>query len=316
MAQNTIHVVPSGDGWAVKKEGNERHSSTHETQKAAIDSAREMAREGDDIVIHRTDGTVRETVTYTGARAGGNSNGDRSDRDDNRPRFHDIWSVGSRVSWGAILAGVLVAMGTAALLTAFAAGVQIPLLENVNPKTWAITTAIAAMVVLLAALFLGGFVASRMTTRETPTESVFYGVLVWAGFAVVAALGIGAGASFGLDVFNSARAERDRAAAGDSSLFARLNITTEDQFRVFRERFTPEQQQKWDEAWVETKKLGDRSSAAALAWWTFLGLLLPLLASIGGAMAGCGYDPTRRVRPEETPPGVENRITQYERTNA
>ena len=48
-----VHVVPNGEGWAVKKEGNERVSSTHETQKAAIDAAREMAKEGDELVIHR-----------------------------------------------------------------------------------------------------------------------------------------------------------------------------------------------------------------------------------------------------------------------
>src|SRR5947209_17575235 len=176
---NAFHVVPSGDGWAVKKEGNERSSSTHETQKAAIDAAREMAKEGDELVIHRADGTIRENVTVSGPRSGdnGSPSGDRGDRrvrEEDRPRFHDIWSVGSRVSWQAIVAGVAVALATAAILTAFAAAVQIPLLDDMSAKGIQWYVAVAAVVVLLASMFLGGFVASRLTTRETPAETVIY----------------------------------------------------------------------------------------------------------------------------------------------
>ncbi len=42
MAKDTLHVVPHDDSWAVKREGNERSSSTHSTQKEAIDAAREL----------------------------------------------------------------------------------------------------------------------------------------------------------------------------------------------------------------------------------------------------------------------------------
>jgi len=40
-------VVPHDGSWAVKREGNERASSTHKTQREAIDAARELATEGD-----------------------------------------------------------------------------------------------------------------------------------------------------------------------------------------------------------------------------------------------------------------------------
>jgi hypothetical protein len=58
------HVVPHGDKWAVKPEG-EAVSSTHDTQIAAIDAAKEVAkREQSEVVIHRPDGTIRDKDSY------------------------------------------------------------------------------------------------------------------------------------------------------------------------------------------------------------------------------------------------------------
>src|ERR671912_2470582 len=106
MAKDVLHVVPNDAGWGVKREGNERFSSTHGTQREAIDSARNLAHYGDDIVIHRPDGTIRERVTYTAA-PGTNAEAQVSEVDARasdgesratlRPR--DLVSVGSRVSW-------------------------------------------------------------------------------------------------------------------------------------------------------------------------------------------------------------------------
>ena len=73
MAKSVLHVVPQDQHWAVKREGSDRASSTHDTQKEAIEAARDLAKELDDIVIHRTDGTIRERVTYTGSSSNGST---------------------------------------------------------------------------------------------------------------------------------------------------------------------------------------------------------------------------------------------------
>src|SRR4051794_171823 len=99
MAKDTFHVVPAGDGWAVKKEGTERKTSQHETQKAAIDSAREAATEGDEIIVHRADGSIREHTTYTGSGSNGAAASDNNRRRIDRPDAHDIWSTGTRIRW-------------------------------------------------------------------------------------------------------------------------------------------------------------------------------------------------------------------------
>jgi len=312
---NSFHIIPHGDGWAVKKEGVERTHSTHDTQKAAIDSARDIAKEGDELVVHRTDGTVREAVTVACANSGATRTNGSRDRDDDRPRFHDIWSVGTRVSWSAIVGGAVVALATAALLTAFAVAVQIPMLENLKPQDNATIAGIGMLVIVLAALFLGSFVASRLTTRETLAETVIYGALVWGTVAVLSTLGISVGTRLGLDVFNTVRHENR---ASDQ---ASANRTTPEGRDLTGDRArNPDEDAKALRAKETTGSAAEgirNLSPAGRAWWAFGALALSLLVSIGGALAGCGEDPTWRIRRDELPPvQVENRLTQYERTGA
>lgn len=65
MTRKNQHVVPNGDGWGVRGEGNERLTSRHSTQRDAIDAAREIAvRNGSEVVIHRPDGRIRDRDSY------------------------------------------------------------------------------------------------------------------------------------------------------------------------------------------------------------------------------------------------------------
>ena len=62
-----IHVVPHGEGWATRKEGSQRVETTADTQRQAIERAREQAqREKVEVVIHRPDGTIRDSDSYGG----------------------------------------------------------------------------------------------------------------------------------------------------------------------------------------------------------------------------------------------------------
>ena len=64
MGQNQ-HVVPHGDGWAVRGAGNERVTSTHSTQAEAQAAAREIAiNQQSEVVIHRPDGRIRDKNSY------------------------------------------------------------------------------------------------------------------------------------------------------------------------------------------------------------------------------------------------------------
>ena len=59
------HVVPHDGDWAVRGEGNERVTSTHNTQAEAEAAAREIARnQRSEVVIHHPDGRIRDKDSY------------------------------------------------------------------------------------------------------------------------------------------------------------------------------------------------------------------------------------------------------------
>lgn len=60
-----IHVVPHDGGWATKKEGAGRAGGVHETQRQALDAAREQARrERVEVVTHGRHGRIRDSDSY------------------------------------------------------------------------------------------------------------------------------------------------------------------------------------------------------------------------------------------------------------
>jgi hypothetical protein len=60
----SIHVVPSGKGWAVRP-AKGAVSSTHRTQEAAIERGRRAAKQNQsELNIHGRDGQIREKNTY------------------------------------------------------------------------------------------------------------------------------------------------------------------------------------------------------------------------------------------------------------
>jgi len=55
------HVVTHDNQWAVRGEGNSRVTSTHRTQREAIDAGREIARnQGGELLIHGRNGQIRQ----------------------------------------------------------------------------------------------------------------------------------------------------------------------------------------------------------------------------------------------------------------
>jgi uncharacterized protein YdaT len=65
MTKKDVHVVPHPDGWATKTEGATRAGGVFDTQAQAIERAREQAqRRQVEVVIHRKDGTIRDSDSY------------------------------------------------------------------------------------------------------------------------------------------------------------------------------------------------------------------------------------------------------------
>ena len=65
MAKKNVHIVKHDEGWAVKKEGNQRATSLHQTQRLAINAGRVVAQsEHSELVIHGRDGRIRDKDSF------------------------------------------------------------------------------------------------------------------------------------------------------------------------------------------------------------------------------------------------------------
>ena len=90
----------------------------------------------------------------------------------------DILSVRSRVSWGAIAAGAMIALAVYFVLTllGIAVGLEIALRRDVSIGAGA---ALWSIFTLLFSMFVGGWSVSRLAVGESKLESVLYGVILW-----------------------------------------------------------------------------------------------------------------------------------------
>ena len=280
MAKMTYHVVPSGDHWALKKEGKDRAESTHPTQKEAIEAARDAAKEQDNIVIHRGDGTIREQITYHGPN---DSNGTDYRSDSDALGVEDVMSVGTRVSWSAVLAGSVVALATYFALNVFTTALGITALGDFNSENVAIGAMILGLIWLLVSLFLGGFVASVTTVGENHSEALTYGILVW-GTTMLALLIMGL--SFTAGAF-----------AGVTSLLnVAANTVPQETKREAKQEVKQEANvddlddvgDKVDEAADKIDENLPRDPNPAIAWWTLAGVIVSMIAAISGALVGAG----------------------------
>ncbi len=59
------HVVPQGDKWAVKGEGNSKATKVTDTKQEAVKVAREIAKnQGTELYIHGRDGAIQEKDSH------------------------------------------------------------------------------------------------------------------------------------------------------------------------------------------------------------------------------------------------------------
>src|SRR5687768_14816875 len=92
-----------------------------------------------------------------------------------------LQAEGKKVSWGGIFGGVLVAVGVLVLLAALGMAIGISAAEpgETDASTLGMGAGIWAALSLLAALFIGGMVSTRIGAISDRTTGFFEGVLVW-----------------------------------------------------------------------------------------------------------------------------------------
>jgi len=87
--------------------------------------------------------------------------------------------VRSRVSWGAIAAGAMVAVAVYFLLTLLGIAVGLEVSARGGDVNLGAGAALWSILTLLLAMFLGGWATSRLAVGETKLEAILYGVILW-----------------------------------------------------------------------------------------------------------------------------------------
>lgn len=299
MPSQRVHIVPHEQGWALKREGETKIESVHPTQAAAIDAGRDMARQDEvDLVVHRQDGTFRNVLTYTNDNDNMSANSNPGGGTGKRVEPHDVFSVGSRVSWSAIVAGAAVALALNAIFWMGGLAIGISVVDKVSGRMMTTWTAVWVLVSALVSMFAGGLVVSRVTTGEDKTEAVLYGVILW-GFMAFLSFALSGVAGAGMA--SAAQIASLRPMSGGESY---VNPDYYSQLKM-----SDEQIEKNEALREKAQKAAGDFSPTAAAWWAFTTLVLSLGAAVGGALLAAGPEFTwggLRVRRRATapPPGA------------
>lgn len=186
----------------------------------------------------------------------------------------DLVSVGTRVSWGAIFAGGLLALAIHFLLSLLGTAVGVSVSDRVEPDKLQTGALIWVVVTTCTALFVGGMVTSLFTVGENKVEAVLYGIIMW---ALLIAILVGLGAA-GLRAGFSAMVSSSR---NWETALEQSAISKEKIENAAKEAQTSPTK----EAVVEATK--------RITWYTFGGTWISMFAAAAGAWVGAG--PTFRL---------------------
>ena len=208
---------------------------------------------------------------------------DTRDNRETRVGTEDVLPVHSRISWGALLAGLFVTLAVFVLLSTLGVAVGLSAADTHTERdNIAVGAGIWAILTALIAFFCGGCVTTRLTAGENRGEAIMYGVVMWgAAFAMIlwmtgSALRTGATAAVGSAnvAANQNPNAASQAAQGNWEQAARDAKVSDAQIAQMREK-------------MPTAAQAQDVSAKA-AWWSFAGVVLSLAAAIGGALASAG----------------------------
>lgn len=187
----------------------------------------------------------------------------------------DLLPVRSRISWGSILGGAMVALAIFYLLNLLGAAIGISVTGTRAEDRLGIGALIWTTLTTLVALFLGGWVASQLAAGENKVEAGIYGVILWGTvFTLLLALMMG-GVRLGF--------------TGVVALGSNPNINRADEMGAGANPGRPETFPEKAIRYRDTvRDLATREDATQAAWWAFGGILLSMIASVGGALAGAG----------------------------
>ena len=200
----------------------------------------------------------------------------------------DVLAVRSRVSWGAVFAGAVVALAIHFVLTLLGSAVGLSVGDDVGWSEVGIGATVWAILATILALFAGGWVTSQAMAGENRKEAAVHGIIMWGlVFAIVMWL-ISAGIRSGFNAMvgtSYAGVAAESAGAQNWQTGARQAGVSQEQINQWQQTAGNATAGNTAEG-ASAEEASD--TAAAVAWWTLLGVILSLAAAVGGAIVGSG----------------------------
>ena len=239
----------------------------------------------------------------------------------------DLTSVRSRVCWGAIAAGTVVALGVQFVLTLLGGAIGFGILGNTQTSDIGVPALVWVVVSAAISLFAGGFVAAQATAGENKREAGLYGVLVWSAmfatvlFLTVAGVRVGFNALLGTAAVgtNVAEVASRGTPSGDWEAAARQagispNLITE--FKTKVSNAPAEAKAAIEDPATRARVEADARKASEVtskaAWLALAATLVSMIAAIAGGLVGSG--PSFRLfamRTVATPRIIDTSVNDY-----
>lgn len=235
------------------------------------------------------------------------------DRDGRAVAFEDVSSVGSRISWGAILAGAVITIATYLVLTFLFAALGLSLTDaGVRANEVGIGALIAAIIALAASLFFGGWVTTQLSVGENRREAAIYGVLMWGVVTAFTLVLVGMGVRAGYMALvggtlvgqNAAQLQQQQGTQRSWEDLARDAGIPQERINEVRQAADPNRVRAEVNDPANREKA--ESTAVITAWMVFTGTLVSIGAAVTGAMVGRGAT-FRLFGTTATPTAVHNR---------
>ncbi len=201
------------------------------------------------------------------------------------------WAVISHVSWGAILAGTVVVLVVQLTLAMLGLGIGLYAMEPGEGPTAGLGFGALIWWVLSAivALFLGGWVASRLSGIQTKADGMLHGFVTWglASLVTVTLLTttVGAFIGGGLSLIQGAGSAAGKSAQLSPELRQELENQLRQYFPEQQPQVSPEQKQRLQEQGREIAEKA-KTGAARGALGSFIVLILGGAAAAFGGAAG------------------------------
>jgi hypothetical protein len=212
-------------------------------------------------------------------------------------RPEDVLPVHSRISWGAIFAGAMVALALYFVLALLGAAIGLSVSGRVRAENIGSGAAWWAIGGMLLSLFVGGYVTSQCTVGETKGETVMYGIILWGvvfGMLLwLAVTGVSSGFQTLMGVAHIGTAATQGATASDWEAAAQRAGVSKETIEEWKRKVanTPDAARRTTEDPQTQQAVSEATTR--VAWWALLGTVLSMVTSVLGAYVGAG--PTFRL---------------------